>query len=546
MSLKIISPSTVYLGSAESGSGGGGKQVTLLSVTTAPSGTFEKGSQYYDSTDRVIYTAVDDNTWTGATTSTPEFGVIYIYDNNGSTEYYQWDGDNLVETDLEKYQLVANKSDDFTESSKNKYPSSFALYQGLESVRPNEVTNSGASLPSASDFQEGDTFLNTSDNKIYRIVESGKTYKLNSNTFSSGVGGTASLSINTSSGVISGFSSDSLGYNYIYRKGLDLRWIGVKEYKIHFKANTGVKRQIFNIVNYTSYDNSGMHFDSISFIIYQAKIHIQAYHLDSHMGSASWTTIKSPVLLLDTILSNDTEYFLTIKKKENGLVEASISSTSYTENIIETKSVETGINDVNSYEDTAYIYYGMSTIPSSTYMNTFINNYGYNFDYGSIYALDSVGEFLTTDTIIYSWDSGTDLTDKTEYVDKTNGILYFYKNSELVAINTPSSFASITGNATDNTSLVNALNTKQDKSLSFTNVSASSWVADNTYADYGYKCDISCTGVTSSMYAMVNFAPTEADSGNYATVCNTGTDIVTIYSKVNDTITIPSIVVMGV
>lgn len=84
------------------------------------------------------------------------------------------------------------------------------------------------------------------------------------------------------------------------------------------------------------------------------------------------------------------------------------------------------------------------------------------------------------------------------------------------------------------------------KPLKITNISASNWVADNTYTDYGYKCDLSCSGVTANMFAQVIFAPTEADSGNYATVCQTGSRIVTIYSKVNDTITIPSIVVMGV
>ncbi|MBR2245449.1 MAG: hypothetical protein IJ880_00225 [Bacilli bacterium] len=84
------------------------------------------------------------------------------------------------------------------------------------------------------------------------------------------------------------------------------------------------------------------------------------------------------------------------------------------------------------------------------------------------------------------------------------------------------------------------------KPLKITNISASNWVADNTYTDYDYKCDLSCPGVTANMFAQVIFAPTEADSGNYATVAQTGNNIITIYSKVNDTITIPNIVVMGV
>lgn len=79
------------------------------------------------------------------------------------------------------------------------------------------------------------------------------------------------------------------------------------------------------------------------------------------------------------------------------------------------------------------------------------------------------------------------------------------------------------------------------KTKTFTNVSASSWVDDTTYEDYPYKCDVSCSGVTSSYYAEVVFDTAEALSGNYAPVCSTGSSIVTIYSKVNDTITIPTI-----
>lgn len=120
-----------------SGSGGGKiKQIILLSITTAPSGTFAKGSQYYNSSTKKIYTAVVADSWNDAKVEDPQFGVIYLFDNQGTTEYYQWDGDNLVETDLEKYQLIANKSDDYTEDSSIKYPSSKALSDGLKSVEP--------------------------------------------------------------------------------------------------------------------------------------------------------------------------------------------------------------------------------------------------------------------------------------------------------------------------------------------------------------------------------------------------------------------------
>lgn len=92
-------------------------------------------------------------------------------------------------------------------------------------------------------------------------------------------------------------------------------------------------------------------------------------------------------------------------------------------------------------------------------------------------------------------------------------------------------------------------NNKQSKNLYFTDVIAanSNWVSDSTtYPDYSYKCTIiGLTGVTADMFAIVVFGPTEFDSGNYANVCETGSGSVTIWSKVNSTITIPTIVVMG-
>lgn len=77
----------------------------------------------------------------------------------------------------------------------------------------------------------------------------------------------------------------------------------------------------------------------------------------------------------------------------------------------------------------------------------------------------------------------------------------------------------------------------------FTDIAVSNWVADTTYSGYGYKCEIVISGVLSTDYVEVNLGHTEAVSGNYSPICVTGTDIVTIYSKVNTTITIPSIIV---
>lgn len=92
------------------------------------------------------------------------------------------------------------------------------------------------------------------------------------------------------------------------------------------------------------------------------------------------------------------------------------------------------------------------------------------------------------------------------------------------------------------TEISDLMNSKQNKSLSFSNVNPT-WATDTTYTDYGFKGTITLPGVTSSMYAEVVFSVVDATSGNYAPICETFDGGVYIWSKVNTTITIPSIVV---
>ena len=77
---------------------------------------------------------------------------------------------------------------------------------------------------------------------------------------------------------------------------------------------------------------------------------------------------------------------------------------------------------------------------------------------------------------------------------------------------------------------------------------ANNWVSDNTYQDYAYKCVINLNNLNSYIsendYAQVNFAYEEIISNNYAPICLTGDNTITIYSKVNDSIIIPSILII--
>lgn len=89
-------------------------------------------------------------------------------------------------------------------------------------------------------------------------------------------------------------------------------------------------------------------------------------------------------------------------------------------------------------------------------------------------------------------------------------------------------------------------NNKQNKNLYFNNLTASSWVEDTTYTDYdySYRCDIACSGVTVDMYAEVAFAMEQATSGNYAPVCETKEGVVSVWSKKDESIVIPVIMII--
>lgn len=64
-----------------------------------------------------------------------------------------------------------------------------------------------------------------------------------------------------------------------------------------------------------------------------------------------------------------------------------------------------------------------------------------------------------------------------------------------------------------------------------------------TYTDFPYQSRIALEGVTANDFVEVVFGINEALSGNYAPICLTENGYVTIYSKVSDTITIPTIII---
>lgn len=77
------------------------------------------------------------------------------------------------------------------------------------------------------------------------------------------------------------------------------------------------------------------------------------------------------------------------------------------------------------------------------------------------------------------------------------------------------------------------------------NTTISSWTSDTSQAGYSYHADITNDEITEDMSATVIFNNAQASSGNYAPFCITGDGYVRIFSKVNTTITIPTIRVAG-
>lgn len=68
--------------------------------------------------------------------------------------------------------------------------------------------------------------------------------------------------------------------------------------------------------------------------------------------------------------------------------------------------------------------------------------------------------------------------------------------------------------------------------LTFSNVAVatSAWTSDTTVSGYPYKAAVTCQGVTADFIPEVVFSVGEATSGKYATVSESGTDVVYIFS----------------
>lgn len=71
-------------------------------------------------------------------------------------------------------------------------------------------------------------------------------------------------------------------------------------------------------------------------------------------------------------------------------------------------------------------------------------------------------------------------------------------------------------------------------------IESTDWVSDGI-TGYSYSADIEVQGATEYDTSIVTFDPADADSGDFASICDTTEDTVTIYSKTARNVTIPLI-----
>lgn len=271
-----------------------------------------------------------------------------------------------------------------------------------DKIGSQDITNSGSSLPSASTYSVGDTFLNTTDNKLYTVTA--PAWQLNSNvTVDTGV------SIDLTTGIASGFhesSSVSTSYYGINRTSAGPGWSGQVQYNIHFKLTSLPSGSNY----YTVMSLQGGSY-RLDFILSSNGFYVRYAY--SYMGPTSYGDYVE--LFNFSNWQTNKEYFITINKNSDGIVNTSLKETSYNGNIL--SQGET----TYSYTCGTNLYYGIR----GNYYGT-----GDSFSIGQIYLLDSTGEFLIADGAL-QWDSGVTLEDNIQYNDTTNKKTLYYNNNIL-------------------------------------------------------------------------------------------------------------------
>lgn len=281
----------------------------------------------------------------------------------------------------------------------------------LKAMKPVIVTDSGTTLPSASGYQLNDTFLNTTDKKIYKAEMTIEGYELNTDVTNEGI------TVDLQTGVASGFLLAGVhGYMPIgiMRSNVNILWKSPVTIDFHFKITETRNTQVIA----TFYQGDRDYKCVIFYIENDNKLYCT--YTQGNYGPGTQSEIY---LLADYQLSLNTEYFVRIDK--NG---TNVTTTISTQGYNISSVYEETINDViDWYPSLNYsrIIYG--------YYNSGPLNSGQSVFSGDIYLADSVGNFLIP-TGSMSWDSGTSILNSTGYIDKTNSILHYYESPDLISV----------------------------------------------------------------------------------------------------------------
>lgn len=256
---------------------------------------------------------------------------------------------------------------------------------------PTTVTSSGSSLPATTGYSDGDTFLNTSDKKIYTAEANG--YAINSSldtTISDGL-------LNTTEGILDGFYSGNRKFTINNIQSNSFKII------IPFKTSSDIQTEqyIFQLINA----------DSVSSIEY---LKIKSNGNGSIVNTANanyW----------DWYVEANKSYVFEITWTAGAGDNYSAKTKLYDEN-----GVQIGYEkqDVGTSSSTKKIQLGAYLNSASSFTGQILKNIGdYNFS------------FNDTDIIVPNvvWDSGTDLTEG-QYLDTTNSKLIFYKDDEITEV----------------------------------------------------------------------------------------------------------------
>ena len=257
---------------------------------------------------------------------------------------------------------------------------------------PTIVTNSGSSLPATTEFSYNDTFINTTDKKLYTLNSPSK-YAVNTSGFDFlNIGAT----FNDITGTFSGFSSGTV----------DVVPKNTASFTLDIPFQVGNLGSVMNIVQFNYQSPTPLFNVRIS----------SAGNVEAKISGNTYSSISS--------VQANGKYVLKI--------EVSGNSDTTTKNVV-AKLYDENNNQlgdtVNSSYNSASVIIGVGAL----------SDYGPNIQIfnGTVFGFMGENSFNVSGVNViinaYDWDSGVELTEG-QYLDTTNSKLLFYKDNTLTEV----------------------------------------------------------------------------------------------------------------